>query len=45
VLVRAGLDLRLSCLDERGLAIRRPDRAGHRLARRTTALTAEDVDG
>src|SRR6266542_3898559 len=44
VLVRAGLDLRLSYLD-RGLAICRPHRAGQRLAKRTAVLTAKDVDG
>jgi hypothetical protein len=44
MLVRAGLDLRLSYLDS-GLAIRRPHRAGQRLARRTTVLAAKDDDG
>jgi hypothetical protein len=32
--------VRLSCLDERGLTICRPHRAGH-----TMVLIAEDVDG
>jgi hypothetical protein len=41
VLVRAGLDLRLSYSDS-GLAICRPHRAGRRFAERTTA---RDVDG
>jgi hypothetical protein len=45
VLVRAGLDLRSSCLDERSLAICWPHRAGLRFAARTTVLTAKDVDG
>src|SRR5262249_3153697 len=44
VLVRAGLDLRLSCLDG-GLAMCRPHRAGYGFAKRTTALTARDVGG
>ena len=44
VLVRAGLDLRLSYLDS-GLAICRPHRAGRRFAEHTTVLTARDVDG
>jgi hypothetical protein len=43
VLVRAGLDLRLSRFDERRLAICRPHRAGQRFAKRTTGLTAKDV--
>ena len=44
VLVRAGLDPRLSCSDERGLAVCRPHRAG-RASRPTTVLTAKDVEG
>ena len=44
VLVRAGLDLRLSHLDG-GLALRRPHRAGQRLTKRVMMLTAEDVNG
>src|ERR671930_1522757 len=45
VLVRPGLDLRLSCLDKRGLAMCRPHRARQGFAKRTTVLTAKDVDG
>ena len=44
VLVRAGLDLRLSFLDS-GLAIRRPHRTGQRFAKRITVLTAKDAAG
>jgi hypothetical protein len=44
VLVRAGLDPRLSYLDS-GLAMCRPHRAGQRFAERTTVLTARDGDG
>jgi hypothetical protein len=44
VLVRTGVDLRLSHLDS-GLAMCRPQRAGERLASRTTVFTAKDVDG
>jgi hypothetical protein len=32
-------------LDERGLAVCRPHRAGQRIAKRTMVLTAKDVDG
>ena len=45
VLVRAGFDPRLSSLDERGLAVCRPHRAGHRFAGRAAARTAKGVDG
>ena len=44
VLVRAGLDLRLSSPDERGLAIFRPHGAGQPFER-TTVLAAKDIDG
>jgi hypothetical protein len=44
VLVRAGLDLRLSDPDG-GLAICRPHRAGQRFANRTTVLAAKNVNG
>src|SRR5204862_113657 len=45
MLVRAGLDLRPSCLDEGGLAVCRPHRAEQRSAKRTSVSTAKDVDG
>src|SRR5881394_3033439 len=44
VLVRAGLDSRLSYLDG-GLAMHRPHRAGQRFAKRTTVPAANDVAG
>jgi hypothetical protein len=45
VLVRAGVDLRLACHEERGLAIFRPHGAGQRFAMHRTVLTAKDADG
>jgi hypothetical protein len=45
VLIRAGVDLRMSGLDECGLAVCRPHRAGDRFDLCTTVRMAEDAEG
>ena len=44
VLVRAGVDLRPSREDDRGLAMYRPHRAEQRLAKHTPVVTGRDAD-